>query len=287
MPTLYEVLDVDRDADRTHIKSAFRDRVKAVHPDHSDHPDARDAFERVYTAKEVLTDPAERERYDTMGHADYIRQHEDPALWEVDETPAGSTAKGSTHRSRTTGSTQATRGQTQTSATTAGTGPASGQANGHSRSRHRRSRNRYARRESVVDEDVSWADGQGTWTARQSVPASPAAGRRTDLRRIVGSTQSLVIAGALALFYPAIALGAFTPAFPLVFNAMVLVCLIVIATYLLAIPEFGLAIFGGWGVLGGIGLLLVGPTLPLAIGYLLSTWVPAGLALLTMAVIRY
>ncbi|MFB6162877.1 MAG: DnaJ domain-containing protein, partial [Halococcoides sp.] len=83
MPTLYEVLDVERDADRARIQAAFRDRVKAVHPDHSDDPDAREKFQRVYTAQEVLCDPAERQRYDTIGHASYVRQHGDPDLWNL------------------------------------------------------------------------------------------------------------------------------------------------------------------------------------------------------------
>ncbi|MFB6162876.1 MAG: hypothetical protein ABEJ86_05500, partial [Halococcoides sp.] len=141
--------------------------------------------------------------------------------------------------------------------------------------------------ESTVDEEVAWVEGDGTWTARQSVPPSPAAGRRTDLRRVVGSTQALVISAALALFYPVIAFGAVFPAFPPVVNVVLIVCLVVIATYLLAIPEFGLAIFGGWAIVGGIALVAIGPTVPLLVGYGLSTWIPAGLSTLTMWVIRY
>lgn len=304
MPTLYEVLDVDRDADRARIQAAFRDRVKAVHPDHSDDPDARDEFQRVYTAQEVLADPAERERYDAMGHAAYIRRHGDPDLWELpggegsgpssadpDRASAGPADQQSSRDARdrsatgpgSTGDGPTAHGSTGDGST--GPGSTGGQSPGE-RARAS-SGSRAYRRESVVDGDVAWVAGEGTWTARQSVPQSPAAGRRADLQRLLGSTQSLVIAGALLVFYPLVAYGAISPRLPLPLNLIVAVCLVVIVAYLVTIPEFGLTVFLGWGIVGGIALLVGGASLPLAVGYLLVTWVPAGLAGLTMLAIRY
>jgi len=52
-PPAHEVLGVDPDADEGEIRSAFRDRVKTVHPDQGG---SVDAMRRVKRAKEVLLD---------------------------------------------------------------------------------------------------------------------------------------------------------------------------------------------------------------------------------------
>jgi curved DNA-binding protein CbpA len=69
--TLYDVLGVSEDADSDAIEAAYRERVKQCHPDLSDHPRAAQRLEWVVRAAEVLTDPAERQRYDRLGHAAY------------------------------------------------------------------------------------------------------------------------------------------------------------------------------------------------------------------------
>ncbi|PCR90131.1 J domain-containing protein [Natrinema ejinorense] len=70
--TYYDVLEVDPDATQEEIESAYRDRVLETHPDHSDDPDAAEQFQRVTTAKSVLTDGTERARYDRLGHEAYV-----------------------------------------------------------------------------------------------------------------------------------------------------------------------------------------------------------------------
>lgn len=70
--TFYEVLSVDPDADRETIQRAYREQVKAYHPDVSDHPNARERFKRITRAKTVLTDRRERKRYDRLGHEAYL-----------------------------------------------------------------------------------------------------------------------------------------------------------------------------------------------------------------------
>jgi DnaJ-domain-containing protein 1 len=64
----YEVLGVTRTATPADIKQAFRTRAKAVHPDLNTHADRSDAeaFLRLVSAYEVLSDPEQRRLYDTQ-----------------------------------------------------------------------------------------------------------------------------------------------------------------------------------------------------------------------------
>ncbi|MFC6769798.1 DnaJ domain-containing protein, partial [Natrinema soli] len=68
----YEILEIDPGATRAEIESSYRERVLETHPDHSDDPDAAKRFQRVTTAKSVLTDGTERARYDRLGHDAYV-----------------------------------------------------------------------------------------------------------------------------------------------------------------------------------------------------------------------
>jgi len=99
--TFYGVLGIDPDADEQTIVHAFRERVKSRHPDVNDSADAAVAFKRLQTARCVLTDESERERYDRLGHVAYLRQCDDCPGWDspdddaVDSaTPTGSTSEG-------------------------------------------------------------------------------------------------------------------------------------------------------------------------------------------------
>ncbi|WP_254820914.1 DnaJ domain-containing protein [Haloglomus halophilum] len=86
--TFYEVLDVDADASTETIEAAYREQVKEYHPDVSDRPNAREAFQRINRAREVLTDPTERARYDRLGHETYLaRQRRGQS--SADDTDAG------------------------------------------------------------------------------------------------------------------------------------------------------------------------------------------------------
>ena len=67
----YRILGVDRDASVREIKRAYRKQAAQHHPDVSDAADAEDRFKRIQKAKEVLTDPDERARYDQLGHEQY------------------------------------------------------------------------------------------------------------------------------------------------------------------------------------------------------------------------
>lgn len=64
----YEVLGVQRDADDSQIKKAFRKMARELHPDNNDAPDAEDRFKEAAQAYEILNDADRRATYDRHGH---------------------------------------------------------------------------------------------------------------------------------------------------------------------------------------------------------------------------
>jgi len=63
----YAILGVPRDASADAIKKAFRKLARQYHPDVNKSPDAETRFKEINEAYEVLSDPAKRKRYDTLG----------------------------------------------------------------------------------------------------------------------------------------------------------------------------------------------------------------------------
>ncbi len=66
----YEILGVPRGASQDEIKKAYRKLAMKWHPDRhqgDDRAAAEEKFKRINEAKEVLTDPAKREKYDRFG----------------------------------------------------------------------------------------------------------------------------------------------------------------------------------------------------------------------------
>ncbi|WP_281644592.1 J domain-containing protein [Bacteroides zoogleoformans] len=71
----YEVLGVDKKASQDDIKKAFRKLARKYHPDlNPNDPTAKDKFQAINEANEVLSDPEKRKKYDEYGehwkHAD-------------------------------------------------------------------------------------------------------------------------------------------------------------------------------------------------------------------------
>lgn len=63
----YKVLGVERTADQTAIKKAYRKLARKYHPDVSKEADAEDKFKALGEAYEVLKDPEKRSAYDALG----------------------------------------------------------------------------------------------------------------------------------------------------------------------------------------------------------------------------
>jgi molecular chaperone DnaJ len=65
----YEVLGVERGADETEVKKAFRKLARQLHPDaNPDDPHAEEHFKELAEAYEVLSDADRRRTYDQYGH---------------------------------------------------------------------------------------------------------------------------------------------------------------------------------------------------------------------------
>lgn len=65
----YEVLGVERNADDTTMKKAFRKLAQKYHPDVNPSPEAEAQFKEINEAYQVLSDPQKRAVYDRYGHA--------------------------------------------------------------------------------------------------------------------------------------------------------------------------------------------------------------------------
>lgn len=64
----YETLGINKSANETEIKSAFRKLAKEYHPDVSKDPKAEEKFKEIQEAYSVLSDEDKRRQYDQFGH---------------------------------------------------------------------------------------------------------------------------------------------------------------------------------------------------------------------------
>lgn len=80
----YHLLGVTEDAPERDIERAYRQLVRHYHPDHFDHWAASDVTKRLRQARDTLTDPRARQRYNSEGHHEYTGE-EPPPLTEVQD----------------------------------------------------------------------------------------------------------------------------------------------------------------------------------------------------------
>lgn len=90
----YKILGVDRNASQDEIKKAYRKLARKYHPDlNKDDPSAKDKFQEVNEANEVLSDPEKRKKYDEYGehwkHADEFKAERE-AYQKAQERNGGS-----------------------------------------------------------------------------------------------------------------------------------------------------------------------------------------------------
>src|SRR4051794_26648706 len=78
----YEILGVPRTASREEIQRAYRKLARKNHPDVDRSPESEERFKDISEAYSVLSDPAQRKRYDAFG-PDFRRVPEDvdPETW--------------------------------------------------------------------------------------------------------------------------------------------------------------------------------------------------------------
>lgn len=119
----YELLGVDRTADRTEVVTAYRQLVARYHPDvaerMADRPPNEEATAQLFThltrAREILSTEARRDEYDRLGHERYLLEHLDGTTL----TPAEEARSSDRATDRGTGS---DRGAGRRSGATAGPG---------------------------------------------------------------------------------------------------------------------------------------------------------------------
>lgn len=303
--TYYDVLEIDPEASRDEIESAYRERVLETHPDHNDAPDATEQFRRLSRARDVLSDGDERARYDRLGHDAYVRlaQHaaEDSSDTDTESaqnagngnsgptssrrstanatgyTSSASWSDGSTQQTAANGATEATSGthrgsttgRTQTRGTTAA-GTATGASDGFGSSST-----------GPADDGVGSAPDDSAAAFRYAVHDWDG---QIDFewngRQVTHSTA--VTVGCLWLLYPGFVASSVLPAAPLPVNVILAACTIAIVGYLLTWPRLSAVLFGSWSLLFPIALVAIDDVSLLSmvgVTTLGFAWVPFGYAL--------
>jgi len=263
--TYYEVLGVDESASTAEIEAAYRERLKETHPDVTDDPDATDTVQEVIDARDVLTDEAERARYDRVGHEAYV-------AGDLTGAATASTSS-STTGTTATQSSRASRSQSTSDPSSVGR---DGQA------RNGTGENPWTEPPNQAGTERAWSSGSG------DAPAHPSDPNAVRWSRLFPPGQSVVLLLASFICYPSFLLFSIYPPFPIAINFVVLVCTLVLVGYLISLPEVGILVFGFWGVVTA-GAILTGAlgviTLPGVLA-ITATWLPLGLSIVVFRLVR-
>ena len=78
MSNYYEILDINKNANKDDIKTAYKKLALKYHPDRNQDCNKKDEYEekfkQISEAYEVLSNPAKKQNYDMFGSAD-VKQH--------------------------------------------------------------------------------------------------------------------------------------------------------------------------------------------------------------------
>lgn len=296
--TYYELLDVSPDATTEEIEDAYRERLKDTHPDVSDAADAEDQTKRLIEAKEVLTDEAERARYDRLGHDAYV----DGESSAESQTSGQSSGQSQTSESASRQSRTATDDRSGTTATNSKSGTT---ATGRYRRRENTSTSNSARgsgstrktREGPVTDSSgtrrqqtqkpSWSQSEGDTSTESGAGERVYANRNQKPRfhpsRLYSSSESLLVLLAAFAFYPFLLWVTLFSPFGLLVSLTVGCCLFGLMVYLQSMPDVGIFVYGTWSILiplffTSVGVNLAHPIVLLAISV---TVFPLILTLLT------
>ena len=87
----YKILGVDKNASQDDIKKAFKKLARKYHPDlNPNDPNAKQRFQEINEANEVLGDPEKRKKYDQYGEptaafpATLLQSHPDAKIYVND-----------------------------------------------------------------------------------------------------------------------------------------------------------------------------------------------------------
>ncbi|KAL2635635.1 hypothetical protein R1flu_007114 [Riccia fluitans] len=81
--SLYDVLQVEKNASPAQIKTAYRKLALQHHPDVSSRPDSHEKFTQLSNAYEILIDDLARAKYDTDGLESLGERTDKGAAWDV------------------------------------------------------------------------------------------------------------------------------------------------------------------------------------------------------------
>ncbi|WP_246987951.1 DnaJ domain-containing protein [Halorientalis marina] len=305
----YETLDVSPDASPEEIRAAYRAKVKETHPDVSDEPDARERFQRVQRAKEILTDEDERERYDRLGHESYVDGIVNPEV-DADDTAGNADAAASDAADGDAADADSAAADADSAAADAdsaaadatGTADAGGVADGGTAG-HATGASGPAGSARRTDAHVSeseaesWAKQGATQRQRRQAERSGTAyATRTttshtsfDGLRVPLTPRTAITMVTTFALYPVFVFSAVFPRFPLSVNVVLGLCTLFVIAYLVSMPEVAIVVFGTWSLLAPLLLLSVQElSLFSLVGMiaLVASWFPLGLALLARSALR-
>lgn len=301
--TYYERLDVVQDATAEKIEQAFRTRLKEIHPDVSDDPEAGERTKDLIEARDVLTDDAERARYDRLGHERYVRFHDSVVESDGEDVAgASSSARGPTGREQrqdgARGSGRGWNGRHRGGGASGTDRAGRSSRTGQSDRADRRAQNEQTRAAwNTAGDEQSWRAENTTKTATEWHAWNTGATHRvypTD-RSSLGSRlfppgPSLILLATAFVIYPVMLWAALTPAFPLAINVTVGLCLLLVVAFFQSMPSVGIAVFGIWTVLLPVVVWAVGgvPLLsPVWLAALGGTALPLGFSGLTYVALRH